>query len=485
MTDKLIERKVFIGGEWVESESGERYEVQYPGDGRVIGTVPKCTRKDTQKAIDAAIEGQKAMAKFSVMARVNMLYKALDVATKRTEEASRILCMEVGKTINEARDEVGVFSWSHFTEAAEGIKRHRGLTCPSTQEDTTNKRIIINHEPIGVVVVISPYNWPSDIPNIAIPHALAAGNSVIMKPASTTPFSNIILCEILQEAGFPPGSVNVVTGPGSTVGDELVSNPGTNAIHFTGETKTGERITRRAGIKKLLLELGGNGPLVVMDDANIDAAVEGTVLGCYYLAGQVCTASERILVHKDVHREFVDKLVERTKQVKMRDPLDEEADMGPLNNEQILEKVMAHYEDAKQKGAKFLIGGGNPTGLFVEPTVIDEVTQDMLVAQEETFGPVAPIITFSTIDEAVEIANGTPYGLQAAAFTSSLKNAFYLGENIKAGAVNINESNNYWDQMASFGGCKQSGLGRELSTWILDELTEQKQILFDIAKVKE
>jgi acyl-CoA reductase-like NAD-dependent aldehyde dehydrogenase len=485
MAKELIEKKVFIGGEWVESESRERMEVRYPGDGKVFGTVPKCTRKDAQKAIEAAIEGQKAMAKLSVMARVNLMYKALEIAKRRTEEASRILCMEVGKTIREARDEVGVFSWSHFTEAAEGIKRHRGLTCPSTQEDSKDKRIIITHEPIGVVVVISPYNWPSDIPNIAIPHALAVGDSVIMKPASTTPFSNIILCEILEEAGFPPGSVNVVTGPGATVGDELVSNPGTNAIHFTGETKTGEELTRRAGIKRLLLELGGNGPLVVMDDANIDAAVEGTILGCYYLAGQVCTASERILVHKDVHKEFVKKLVDRTKQVKMRDPLDEEADMGPINNEQVLKKVMAHYEDARKKGGKFLIGGGNPKGLFVEPTVIDGVTQDMLVAREETFGPVAPIITFNTIDEAVEIANSTPYGLQAAAFTSSLKKAFYLGENIKAGAVNINESNNYWDQMASFGGCKKSGLGRELSTWILDELTEQKQILFDIAKVRD
>jgi len=484
MAERLIEKKVFLGGEWVESESGGRVEVQYPGDGRVFGTVPKCTRKDVQKAIDAAIEGQKAMARLSVMARVNLLYKALEIAKRRTDEASQILCMEVGKTIHEARDEVGVYSWSHFTKAAEGLKRLRGLTCPSTQEDSNDKRILIYHEPIGVVVVISPFNWPSDIPNIAIPHALAAGNSVIMKPASTTPFSNIILCEIFEEAGFPPGSVNVVTGPGSTIGDELVSNPGTNAIHFTGETKTGELITRRAGIKKLLLELGGNGPLVVMDDANIDEAVEATILGCYYLAGQVCTASERILVHKDVHDEFVDKLVRRTKEVRMLDPLDEKSDMGPLNNQDVLKKVMTHYEDARGKGGKFLIGGHNTQGLFVEPTVIDEVTQDMLIAQEETFGPVAPIITFDTIDNAVEIANSTPYGLQAAAFTSSLKSAFYLGENIKAGAVNINETNNYWDQMACFGGCKKSGLGRELSTWILDELTETKQILFDLSKVK-
>ena len=455
-----LNKKVFIGGEWRESVTGDRFEVKFPGTGEVIGTVPKCNRQDVQNAVDAAQDGKKALQAMSLMDRVDLLYKAHEIAKRRTEECAQILCLEVGKTIREARDEVGFYSWSHFIEAAEGIKRFRGLTCPSTQEWNNNKRILVNHEPVGVVGVIGPYNWPSDIPNIAIPHALALGNSVIIKPASTTPFSCILITEIMEEAGFPKGSVQIVTGPGSEVGDELVVNPGTNAIHFTGETKTGKILTQRAGVKRLLLELGGNGPLVVMDDANIDAAVEGTIVGCFYLAGQVCTASERVLVHKDVHKEFVSKLIERTKTLKMGDPRDETVDMGCLHSQQILDKVMTHYDDARKKGGKFLLGGNNTEGLFVDFTIIDEVTPDMLVATDETFGPVAPIITFGTIEEAVEIANSTPYGLQASAWTSSLKNAFYLGEGIKAGSVNINETNNYWDQLASFGGVKQSGPGQ-------------------------
>jgi acyl-CoA reductase-like NAD-dependent aldehyde dehydrogenase len=474
-----LEKKLFIGGEWVESESGDRFEVTSPGDGSVIGTVPKGTEKDVQNAIAAAIEGQKALAKLSVVRRAEMLHEASRIAKRRAEEDSITLCREVGKTIREARDEVAVYSNPHYIEAAEGLKRLRGLVHPSTQEDSNDKRILVTHEPIGVVGIISPWNWPNDIPNIAASHGLAAGNAVIFKPASTTPFSAIAVAEIYEEAGFPPGSVSVVTGPGGIVGEELVANPGTNAISFTGETTTGERLTRIAGIKRLLLELGGNGPLVVMDDANLDAAVEATITGCFYLAGQVCTASERILVHHRVHDEFVDKLVARTRTLKVGNPLLEDTDMGPLNNPQNAAKVQAHINDARARGGRFLLGGGMD-GLYCEPTIVDGVTSDFLMARDETFGPVAPIMTFGSVDEAIEIANETPYGLQGAAFTSDLRTAFLLGEGIRCGTVLINESNNYWDQLAPFGGMKKSGLGRELSDWIFAELTETKQISIDI-----
>ena len=483
-TRNILEKKVLIGGEWVESESGERFEVHSPGDGSLVGTLPKCTEKDVQNAIGAAIEGQKALAKLSVKRRAEMLHKASAIAERRAEEDAIVLCREVGKTIREARDEIRTYSNPHFIEAAEGLKRMRGLVHPSTQEDSNNKRILVTHEPIGVVGVISPWNWPNDIPNIAASHGLAAGNAVIFKPASTTPFSAIAIAEIYEEAGFPPGSVSVISGPGPTVGAELVRNPGTNAISFTGETATGEYLTTIAGIKRLLLELGGNGPLVVMDDANLDAAVEATIVGCFYLAGQVCTASERILVHHKIHDEFVDKLVARTKQIRVGDPLDEDTDMGPLNNAQNAAKVQAHIDDARARGGRFLVGGGSK-GLYFEPTIVDGVTSDFLMARDETFGPVAPIMTFGSLDEAIEIANETPYGLQGAAFTSSLRNAFLLGEGIRCGTVLINETNNYWDQLAPFGGMKKSGLGRELSDWILAEVTEVKQISIDIAKVKE
>jgi acyl-CoA reductase-like NAD-dependent aldehyde dehydrogenase len=483
-TQEILEKRVLIGGEWIESDSGDRFEVHSPGDGSLIGSVPRCTERDVQNAIDAAREGHKALTRLSVKRRAEMLWRASQIAERRAEEDAVLLCREVGKTIREARDEINVYSNPHYVEAAEGIKRFRGVINPSTQDDSNDKRLLITHEPVGVVGVISPWNWPGDIPNIAASHALAAGNAVILKPASTTPFSAIALAEIYEEAGFPSGSISVLTGPGATVGAELVRNPGTNAISFTGEIKTGEYLTTIAGIKRLLLEMGGNGPLVIMDDANLDAAAEAAITGCFYLAGQVCTASERILVHEAVHDEFVDRLVARTRTLRVGDPLDESTDMGPLNNEANAEKVQRHIDDAKARGGRFLNGGGSK-GLYFEPAVIDGVTSDFLMAREETFGPVAPIMTFGSLDEAIEIANEGPYGLQGAAFTSDLRTAFLLGEGIRCGTVLINETNNYWDQLAPFGGMKKSGLGRELSDWILSELTEVKQISIDIAKVRQ
>lgn len=481
---ETLDKNVLIGGEWVESESGERFEVRSPGDGSLVGTVPRCTEKDVQKAIAAATEAQKVLERMSVRKRAELLWKAFAIAERRAEEDAVMLCRECGKTITEARSEVSEYNNPHYIEAAEGLKRLRGAVHPWTQTDDTNKRIMVTREPIGVVGVISPWNWPIDIPNIAASHGLAAGNAVIMKPASTTPYSAIALAEIYEEAGFPPGSVSVVTGPGDIVGAELVRNPGTNAIHFTGEIATGKYLTQIAGVKRLLLELGGNGPLVVMDDANLDEAVEAAIVGCFYLAGQVCTASERILVHEAVHDEYVEKLLARTRLIKVGDPLDESTDMGPLNNAANAEKVQAHLDDARERGGEFVCGGGSD-GLYFEPTIVDGVTSDFLMARDETFGPVAPIMTFSTIEEAIAIANETPYGLQGAAFTSSLRTAFLLGEGIKCGTVHINETNNTWDQLSPFGGCKQSGLGRELTNYTLEELTEVKQITFDLSKVRQ
>jgi len=482
-SDPPMDMKMYIGGEWVESVSGERFDVYSPGDGSRIGSVPRGTAEDVQKAIEAAKKAHKAMASLSIPARAKLLYKASEISYGRLEHDARILCRECGKTITEARDEINNYSNPHFIEAAEGIKRYRGKINPSIQEDTLNKRILVMRQPMGVIGVISPWNWPHDIPNIAWTHALAAGNAVIVKPASTTPFSALMLAQVYEEAGFPPGAVNVVTGPGSTVGSELVSNPGTNAIHFTGETTTGEYLTRIAGIKRLMLELGGNGPLVVWEDANIEEAVEATIVGCFYLAGQVCTASERILVHEAVHDEFVEKLVARAKKVKVGNPLDEDTDMGPLNNPSNLEKVKSHYDDARERGGKFLMGG-NIDGMYSDVTIVDGVTSDFLMARHETFGPVAPIMTFKDMDECLRIANETPYGLQGAAFTSDLRTAFLLGEGIECGTVLINETNNCWDQLSPFGGVKKSGLGRELSDWCFDELTEIKQLNIDISKVR-
>ena len=488
MTDKFLEKKVLIGGEWVESESGERFEVKSPGDGSVIGTVPKCTRKDAQNAIAAARKGKKALAELSLLKRIELLHKGFEIAKKRDAEASRILCLESGKPMQQAISEaspISGYSWSNFHVAMANVKTHRGLTLPNVTEDNNDKRIMHIFEPVGVVVNIPTFSYPSEMPNCTIPYALALGNAMIVKPSSGSPFSAIFIAEALAEAGFPAGSISVLTGAGDEVGDELVANPGTDAVNFFGREETGEQIAQKAALKKLAMAIVSNNPLIVMDDANIEAAVAAAVSGSYGHNGQSPISTRRILVHKDVHEQFVNLFVEQTKSLNFGDPLDEKTDVGPVNNQIILDTAMDHIADAKQKGGKFLVGGNNPEGLYLEPTIIDEAKTDMLITQEATHGPVVPIMTFANIDEAVEMANATRFGFQVGAFTSGLANAYYLAENIQAGSVYINEATCCWDEMSPFGGVKRSGVGRILSDWILNELSEIKMILFDLGKVKK
>jgi len=487
MAEEILEKKALIGGEWVESNSGERLDVHFPGDGRVIGTVPRCTRKDVQRAVEAAKEGQQALVKLSLLKRIELLHKAVEIAGKSDAEASRILCMESGKPMQQSISEASPlngYSWSNFHVATANVKSHRGMTLPNVTEDNNNKRIMHIFEPVGVVANISTFSYPSEMPNCTIPYALALGNSVIVKPSSGSPMSAILIAEALHEAGFPPGSINVLTGPGSEVGDALVSNPGVDAVNFFGQEKTGEMIAGKAALKKLLLAIVSSNALIVMDDANIEEAVNSAIGGCFSHNGQSPISTRRILVHKDVHRRFVDLFVQETKGLVFGDPLDPKTDVGPVNNPKVLELTMRLIEDARKKGGQFLTGGNNTEGLYIEPTVIEGVTEDMMIAQEVTMGPVTGIMTFGNIDEAVEMANSTRFGFQFGAFTSGLANAYYLAENIKAGAIYINEATSCWDEMAPFGGVKRSGVGRMLSDWIFNELSEVKMILFDLGKVK-
>lgn len=488
MTEKQLEKKVLIGGAWVESESGERFEVHYPGDGRVFGSVPRCARKDVQRAVAAARDGQQALVKLSLLKRIELLHKAVEIAAKNDAAASRILCMESGKPLQQSISEASPrngYSWSNFHVATANVKSHRGLTLPNVTEDSNNKRIMHIFEPVGVVANISTFSYPSEMPNCTIPYALALGNSVIVKPSSGSPFSAILIAEALHEAGFPPGSINVLTGPGSEVGDELVSHPGIDAVNFFGQEETGEKIAGKAALKKLLFAIVSSNALIVMDDANIAEAVNSAIGGCYGHNGQSPISTRRILVHKDVHREFLELFVEKTKGLVFGDPLDEKTDVGPVNNQKVLEKTMALIEDARQKGAEFLTGGNNTEGLYIEPTVIGGVTADMAITQEVSMGPVTAVMTFGSIDEAVELANSTRFGFQFGAFTNGLANAYYLAENIKAGSIYINEATSCWDEMAPFGGVKRSGVGRMLSDWIFNELSEIKMIMFDLGKVKK
>lgn len=482
-----MDKKVLIGGNWVEAASGERMDVVSPGDGSVVGSVPQCGKEDVAKAVEAAQEGRQALKKLSLLKRICMLHDAMEIAKKREKETCDIMCLESGKpmaqSISEASPGAG-YSWSNFHVATANVKTFlRGLSLPNVTEDNNNKRIIQTFEPVSVAANISTYSYPSEMPNCTIPYALALGTAVVVKPSIGSPLSAILIAEALHEAGFPAGSVNVVTGPGDEIGDALVTHDGVQSItSFTSE-KVCETIGQRCGMKRHLGAVVSNNPLVVMDDANIEEAVLSAAQGAYGHNGQSPISTRRILVHKDVYNTFVDKFVDKTKTMIFGDPMDPKTEIGPLNNKVILEQSLINIEDAKNKGGKFLTGG-NAQGLYLEPTIIDNATPDMLVATEPTMGPVVPIMTFDSIEQAVEMANATRFGFQMAAFTSGLASAYYLAENLEAGSIYINEATSCWDEMSPFGGVKRSGKGRMLSDWVFNELTDIKMTMFDLAKVK-
>ncbi|MBA3406614.1 MAG: aldehyde dehydrogenase [Solirubrobacterales bacterium] len=469
--------KALIAGEWVDG-NGATMQVRSAWSGRSIAEIQECDGADVDRAVMAASEVQPGWAALSLVERVELLRRMSAVIAEHTEDIAQMITLETGKTINETREEVTEYSGPCYQKAAEEVLRHRGMSLPSTQERSNNKRLVLTHRPIGVVAVITPYNFPTDIASIAIAHAIAAGNTVVWKPSEWTPISCAMLAGLFAEAGFPPGVVNLVQGHGE-VGAALVGHERVDGVFFTGSTATGEKIAQRAGLKRQLLELGGDGPQIVLADADVDAAVDGAVLGCFYLAGQVCTSAERILVHEDVHDEFVEKLKARTAELRVGDPTDEKTDMGPMCNDGAIARVAEHVEDARRRGAE-IVQFGEPDGAFYPPTILTGVTPEMQIAREETFGPVAPIIAISSADEAVAIANSSALALNASVYTRDLATAWRVGEALHHGTVNINESTNYWDQLAPFGGGKSSGVGRELSQWFLDSFTEPKLLNFDL-----
>jgi acyl-CoA reductase-like NAD-dependent aldehyde dehydrogenase len=468
----------FIGGEWVAGD-GEEIEVRSPGSGEVVGSVVGSSPAQVDAAVKAAAEAFPAWRKTSLLERVELCRGAYTLCLERNEEIAQMISREVGKTIREAREEMEEFTSDHFRRASEDVLRYAGKVLPSTQERSNDKKIVIVQEPIGVVAAVSPWNFPVDIAGIPIVYGLAVGCTVVWKPSEYAPLCAQMFVELLHDAGFPPGTVNLVHGRGET-GAELVRHPKVGSVVFTGSVETGEIVAREAGLKNRVLELGGNGPQIVLADADLDKAADAAIVGCFYLAGQCCTAAERILVHESVKDAFVDALLERTKKLRVGDPLADETDMGPLCTPAVLARTKAHVKDAVEKGAR-VVYGGDHDGQLHEPTIVDGVTSEMRIAQEETFGPVAPIMTFSSLDEALEIANETQYGLTASVFTRSLHDSWRAAEELRHGTVHINETTNYWDQLAPFGGAKKSGAGRELAGWMLDALTETKQISFDLS----
>jgi acyl-CoA reductase-like NAD-dependent aldehyde dehydrogenase len=479
------ELRMRIGGEWVDAADGAIFETRNPATGEVLALLPRAGRQDARTAVEAAGRARPRAAGTSAFERAEQCHAVADLLDSRRSELGRELSLEQGKPHREAVDEIA-FAAELFRDAGENVKRLETGIIPSIDP---GKRILTIRQPHGVVAVITPWNYPIGIPSEYLSAALAAGNCVVWKPAPTTSMIAVRLTECLLEAGVPDGAVNLVFGE-AEVGEEIVSNPGTHAVGFTGSSVVGNLVAKSAGAKPMLLELGGNGPTIILDDADVELAIEGTAFGCFSNAGQICQSSERILVGPNLHDAVLEGLVRKAGSIQLGHPLDEGTTMGPLNNEGVAAKTDEHIGDAVERGAVVVTGGGRaegfPTPLYHLPTVIDGVTTDSLFNREETFGPVAPLIAVRDVDEAIEVANACDLGLCASVYTSSLRNAFYCSERLECGVVNVNETPAYWDGRTPFGGYsgKASGVGRLGGMATIHSLTQLKSIVLDVEHVR-
>ena len=476
---------MFIDGRWVGAASGETFEARSPSRGEVIAMLPRGGREDARRAVAAARAAQAAWAARSPFERAAVLERTARILETRTDELATALTLDQGKPLQaEAYGEVAELI-VYFRMAAADTTRLDGLMPPSVDP---NKRVLVYRVPIGVVGVITPWNWPYTMPAEIIAPALGAGNAVVWNPASSTSLCATVLASCLAEADLPAGLFNLVLGPGSEVGDELAGHPDVAAIGFIGSSATGRRIAERAIGKELLLEMGGNGPLVILEDADLDAAVTATLTACFLNAGQSCTAGEWILVHAAAHDAYLERLTDAVRrETRLGDPFDPLTTMGPLNNERTATKTERHVAQAAAAGATIVAGGrrspelGSP--LYFQPTIITGVGADMDIAREETFGPVAPITRISGIDEAIEIVNASAFGLLNAIFTQDLRVGLRFAESVRAGWVNINEGTNYWESHLPFGGRagSQSGQGRVGGRFLIERLTELKTVVVNLA----
>ena len=475
----MADVKMFIDGEFCDAASGETFETINPGTGEKIADVPKGTRADAQLAIEAANRAADAWSRTTAFERAAFMHRVADVVEQRRDTLAHTLTLDQGKPLHESRDEVEELV-QYWRNAAEDGKRLEGRLANSF---TPGKRVLLVRRPRGVIGVITPWNWPYTMPAELVAPALASGNTVVWTPASSTAVAAVALAECVVEADLPPGVFNLVTGPGSVVGDEIARNPGTHGVGFIGSTETGRRVAEAAAGKAAVLELGGNGPVVVMDDADLDLAAEATVTACFMCAGQSCTAGERLLVHRAVREEFVALLAEKVQRVVLGDPFAETTTMGPLNNAGVADKMDEHVEDAVRRGATVISGGaratGYPTNLYWQPTVLDGVPADSLVAQEETFGPIAPVVSIDSLDDAIWLANASPYGLLSAIFTRDLAQGLRYADEVRTGWVNINDSSNYWESHLPFGGRSgtASGIGRVGGSAPMESFTELQTIV--------
>jgi succinate-semialdehyde dehydrogenase/glutarate-semialdehyde dehydrogenase len=471
----------FVDGAWGPVASGATFDARSPATGEVIGTVPQGDRADAQRAIDAANRAFDGWSRLTAFERAAKMHAVGDVIAGRRDELARLLTLEQGKPLQaEAYDEVDELI-EYWRAAAEDGKRLGGELPNSF---SPGKKVLLMRRARGAVGIITPWNWPYTMPAELLAPALACGNTVVWTPAPSTAICAVALAECMAEADLPPGVVNLVTGPGPLVGDEIARNPGTRGIGFIGSTATGRSVATAAAGKAAIIEMGGNGPVVVMEDADLDAAVEATVTACFLCAGQSCTAGERLLVHRDVRDEFVDRLARRvTAQVLLGDPFDATTTLGPLNNGGVAAKMDEHVADAVGRGAEVVTGGeradGFPTDLYWPATILSDVPADARASTEETFGPIAPVVSIGSVEEAIELTNASPYGLLSAIFTRDLARGLHFADSVRTGWVNINESSNYWEAHLPFGGRAgtDSGIGRVGGNHVMDAFTELQTVV--------
>ncbi len=463
---------MLIGGNHISGN--DELEILNPYNNELIDTVPIAHRQDAQMAIDAANNAKESLTQMSAFKISNKLYDVVEKLKQRREEFGELLTLEVGKPISEALVEVDR-SIETLKLSAEEAKRIYGESVPLDGGLNGKGFFAFTQKlPLGVVVAITPFNYPLNLTIHKIAPAIACKNTVIVKPPTDAPLTVIKFCELLNDE-FPDGIVNVITGYGSEIGEYLVCSPQVDKISFTGSVTTGMMISQKAGMKKVTLELGGNDPLIILNDADIDKAVKGVINGAFLNAGQVCMGVKRIIVEEAVADEFAEKLVDETEKLIMGNPLDESTTLGTLINEKAAVNVEHTVNDAANKGAEILTGGVR-SGAFYSATVIDKVTRDMDLVVRETFGPVAPIIRVADLNEAIDVANDTEYGLQAGVFTSDYSSAMRCAQEIEAGTVFINKQPTFRTDNMPFGGFKNSGVGKEGIKYAVEEMTKTKLI---------
>ncbi|MCI6993985.1 MAG: lactaldehyde dehydrogenase [Methanobrevibacter sp.] len=463
---------MLINGKHISSDDVE--DVINPYDGKVIDTIPIAHRQDAELAIESANNAKDSLREMSAFKISNKLFNVVEKLKEKRLEFAESLTLEVGKPINESLLEVDR-SIETLKLSAEEAKRIYGESVPlDAGMGGKGFFAFTQKEPLGVVAAITPFNYPLNLTIHKIAPAIACKNTVIVKPPTEAPLTVMKFCDLLDEE-FPDGVVNVIPGYGSEVGDHLVISPDVNKISFTGSVTTGLMISQKAGMKKVTLELGGNDPTVILKDADLDKAVKGIINGAFLNAGQVCMGVKRVIVEDEIADEFAEKLVEATQKLVMGNPMDSKTTLGTLISEKAAIQVEETVNNAVREGAKILTGG-NRDGAFYEATVIDNVAPDMDLVENETFGPVAPIIRVKNIDEAIEVANDTEYGLQAGVFTADYASAMRCAQEIEAGTVFINKQSTFRTDNMPFGGFKNSGIGKEGIKYAVDEMTKTKLI---------